>query len=252
MLSREPHSHPSIWLVSALIALLSAQGRASPIQMTISGTIGDSQIFGHTITTRTITLPDGPSSASSLGPIVLASADISSQKSKIGLPADRLSPGYTDTENGPFDIRLTFHTPGSSTTSADAATIDLTGSNTRTFSVANGRESFSVSLSGAPQASITTAPGAGSSIPLSLLSQFTSVPFQLTGSMSQAKCGNKFQIALSFAAAEQISGSGPPGTPTPEPSSLVVFGAGLLASWVARAHGIRRRGPPQPPADSSR
>ena len=142
MSSRGPRSHPSFRLVSALIVLLSAQGRASPIQMTISGTIGDSQIFGHAIVPRTITLPDGLSSASDLGPINLASADISSQKSKLGLPANQLSPGYTYTEHGPFDIRLTFHAPGHSTTSGDAATIDLTGSSTTTFNVANGHESF--------------------------------------------------------------------------------------------------------------
>jgi PEP-CTERM motif len=252
MLSRKPRSHPLFWLASALIVLQSAPSRGDPIQMTISGTIGNSEIFGHTITPRTITLPDGLSSASSLGPIILVSADVSSNTSKFGLPADRLSPGYSYTENEPFDIRLTFHTPGSSTTSADAATIDLTGSSTRTFSVANGRETFSVSLPGALHGSITTAPGAGSSIPLSLLTQFTSVPFQLTGSMSQAKCGNKFQLALTFAAPEQINGSGPPVYPAPEPGTLLVFGAGSLAAWIARSRRIRRREPPQPPADSPR
>jgi hypothetical protein len=252
MSSRGPRSHPSFRLASALIVLLSAQGRASPIQMTISGTIGDSQIFGHAIVPRTITLPDGLSSASDLGPIDLASADISSQKSKLGLPANQLSPGYTYTEHGPFDIRLTFHAPGHSTTSGDAATIDLTGSSTTTFNVANGHESFSVALSGTPSGSITTGPGPGSSIPPSLLTQFTSVPFQLTGSMSQAKCGNKFQLALSFAAAEQGSGSGPPGTPTPEPGTILIFGVGSLSAWIARSRRIRRREPPRSPADSPR
>jgi hypothetical protein len=220
--------------------------------MTISGTIGHSEFFGNTITPQTITLPDGLSSASSLGPIVLASSRVSDLTAKVGLPANRLSPGYSYTENSPFDIRLTFHTPGSSTTSADSATIDLTGTSTRTFSVANGHESFSVSLPGALHSSITTAPGPGSSIPLSLLTQFTSVPFQLTGSMSSVKCGNTFKLALSYAAAGEINGSGPPGTPTPEPGTLLVFGAGSLAAWIARSRRTRRREPPRPPADSPR
>jgi hypothetical protein len=238
MLSREPRSRPLFWLASALIVLQSAPSRGDPIQMTISGTIGNSEIFGNTITPRTITLPDGLSSASSLGPITLMNADVSDSTSKFGLPANRFSPGYSYTENEPLDIRLTFSTPGSSKTSANAPTIDLTGSATMTFSVANGHENFSVSPTGELHGSIATAPGTGSSIPLSLLNQFTSVPFQLTGSMSPTMCGNMFQVALSFAA------PGPAGPPAPEPGTLLIFGAGSLATWIARSVQSRRRGPP--------
>jgi PEP-CTERM motif len=249
---REPRSRPSFRLASALIVLLSTLGRADPIQMTISGTIGDSQIFGTTIVPRTITLPNGLSSASGLGLIDLASADISSQESKLGRPANQLSPGYTYTEQAPFDIRLTFQDKGSSTAPGNTATIDLTGSSTTTFSVANGHEDFSVALSGTPSSSITTAPGAGSGIPLSLLTEFTSAPFQLTGSMSQAMCGNKFELALSFGAAEPGNGSGSTGIPTPEPGTILVFGVGSLSAWIARLRRIQRREPPRSPADSPR
>lgn len=232
MVSRKHRSHPALWLASALVVFLTGHGRASPIQVTISGTIGDSKIFGDTITPQTITLPEGLSSASGLGPIILAKADISSQESKLGLPANQLSAGYDYTQTEPLNIRLTFHPAGSSTTSAQAATIDLTGSSTMAFSVANGHEQFSVSVPSTLYGSITTAPGAGSSIPLSLLTQFTSVPFQLTGSMSQAACGNKFELALDF------SGS-PGGTSTPEPGTVWVVGVGSLLAWVARSRRIR-------------
>jgi PEP-CTERM motif len=243
---REPRFQPVFWLAMALFVLPSAPGRASPIQMTISGTIGNSEFFSNTITPQTITLPNGLSSASSLGSIILANSKVSDETAKVGLPADRLSAGYSYTESSPFDIHLTFQTPGSSTTSADSATINLTGTSTMTFNVKNGQESFSVSLPSELNGSITTAPGSGSSIPLSLLTQFTSVPFELSGSMTSVMCGNDFKLSLSFAGAQTI-GSGPSGpseTPTPEPGALLVFGAGSLVAWIARSRRLTPRSPP--------
>ena len=79
---------PGLWIGCTLSILLATQARSSPIEMTISGNFDSNYFVGGPITPQTVTLPDGFSDPSTLGPIALVSST--------SAPA-RLSPGFPRT-----------------------------------------------------------------------------------------------------------------------------------------------------------
>lgn len=227
MPSRSPLWRPVFWLGCALIVLPMTEARSDPIQMAISGNLDNiGYIIWGPISSQSITLPDGFSNPSDLGPIVLATSFNGAQEDVAGLPASQLPPNFWMSGPNSFDIQLTFQSPDSTTSSS----IELSGTYSKTFGVANGVEYFSTAIVGTPQVTISQNAGTNSSIPLSLLNEFASAPLQLTGSMTSEADGNSFEISMSFGS----------GVETPEPSSLLVFGAGAFATWIARSLRSRR------------